>query len=219
MFGKNPIRGLEKGTGEILKIQNIFLTIQGEGPYAGHPSIFVRLGGCNLTCSFCDTEFEEFQEIAIEGILAKISELTKNNHIRLIVITGGEPLRQPINLLCTNLLKNGYHIQIESNGTLYQELPPQVEVVCSPKISNGKYHKIRPDLEEKIVAYKFIISSRIKEYSIIPDWNFNRKKVYIQPMDEYDVEQNLLNQKLAMELTIKTGYIFCLQIHKIIGVE
>ncbi len=219
MFGKNPIRQVEKGDGEYLKIQSIFLTLQGEGPYTGLPSIFIRLGGCNLACSFCDTEFESFNELSLEDILNTTSELTKDKKVGLVVITGGEPFRQPIKKLCEALLEKGYQIQIESNGTLFQEMPDGVEVICSPKISNGKYHKIRADLEKYIIAYKFIISSTQKEYSNIPSWDFNNKKVYLQPMDEMDKEKNLANRKLAMELAFKTGYIFSSQLHKILGIE
>ncbi|CAN0594227.1 unnamed protein product, partial [Ectocarpus sp. 12 AP-2014] len=58
MFGDNPIRPPEKGDGLHLMVKQIFKTLQGEGPHVGTPSIFVRLGGCNLACDFCDTEFE-----------------------------------------------------------------------------------------------------------------------------------------------------------------
>ena len=57
MFGKNPIRKPENHDGNFLKIQEIFYTIQGEGIYSGYPAVFVRLGGCNLACKFCDTDF------------------------------------------------------------------------------------------------------------------------------------------------------------------
>ena len=72
MFGKNPIRKAEKGDGSVLQIQEIFPTVQGEGPHTGVPSVFVRLGGCNLACSFCDTEFENFENWSVDDIVAEV---------------------------------------------------------------------------------------------------------------------------------------------------
>jgi len=132
MHGTNPIRPPEKGDGSKLSVQNIFATFQGEGPYTGWPAIFIRLGGCNLACEFCDTEFESFQEMSLENILADVNKLSKNKKHPLIVITGGEPLRQPIEKLCDELLNLKYKVQIETNGTLYKKLDKRVDVVCSP---------------------------------------------------------------------------------------
>ena len=75
MFGKNPIRKPENHDGNFLKIQEIFYTIQGEGIYSGYPAVFVRLGGCNLACKFCDTEFETFQEMNIIEILSEVKRI------------------------------------------------------------------------------------------------------------------------------------------------
>jgi organic radical activating enzyme len=58
MRGNNPIRPPEQGDGMILQVKSIFATIQGEGPNVGTPAVFIRLGGCNLACEFCDTSFE-----------------------------------------------------------------------------------------------------------------------------------------------------------------
>jgi 7-carboxy-7-deazaguanine synthase len=58
VYGKNPVRKQELTEDGSLDVVDIFPTIQGEGPNAGRPAVFVRLWGCNLTCSFCDTDFE-----------------------------------------------------------------------------------------------------------------------------------------------------------------
>ncbi len=219
MFGKNPIRAPEKSDGEILKIQNIFLTFQGEGPYTGNPALFIRLGGCNLACSFCDTEFETFEEKSLEEILKQTLDLTKDTKCSLVVLTGGEPLRQNITPLCKFLIAKGFRIQVETNGTLFQELPNEVEIVCSPKSSNGKYHRIRADLEQYIIAYKFLVSKTLDGYEAVPDWNFFDKPVYVQPIDEVDKIKNIDNNKLAMEIAMNNNYIFSAQMHKYVGIE
>lgn len=100
-------------------------TIQGEGPYAGHPCYFIRLGGCNLSCTWCDTPYSTGQH----GIpLSTIPKTTPNNLIKqipqntLIILTGGEPLmhhKRPAFEALLHLLKaHGCTIHIETNGSL-----------------------------------------------------------------------------------------------------
>lgn len=242
MFGKNKIMKPEIHSGENLDIQEIFPTLQGEGPYAGQPSIFIRLGGCNLACDFCDTEFDSYKKISLKKILAEVKKLTKNSVKKLIVITGGEPFRQPIERLCAELIKLNFLVQIETNGTLFRELPAEVKIICSPKISictphrganasarsplnrgepNNKYHQIRPDLLPRINAFKFIISKSQKNYSNVAEVGQSKFQipVYVQPMDEYDEAKNQANLRHAVKFCEERGYFLSLQIHKILGIK
>lgn len=228
MFGKNLKLKPDYKYGKVLKVTNIFGTFQGEGPYTGYPAIFIRLSGCNLACSFCDTEFDDYRELEVDEIIRiggeKFDEFTEGKGIKkpLIVITGGEPMRQNISLLCKRLLDLGYKVQIESNGTLMApDLPEGVQIVCSPKPSNGKYHMIRKDLLKHAVAIKFLVSESIPDYSAVAEVGqreFNLP-VYVQPMDEYDHKKNSENLALAMKIAAKKGAILSLQTHKIIGIE
>lgn len=218
MRGDNPIRKPVSGDGSALAVKSIFATIQGEGPAVGTPSVFIRLGGCNLACTFCDTDFEDFKEMQLTDIIKEVQLLAKDNrNINYIVITGGEPLRQPISRLCDELLAAGYMVQIETNGTLYQKLDPKVEIVCSPKVINGKYHKINPQIASQIFAYKFLISKYQKGYDATP--KLDHPNIYLQPMDEYDNIKNRNNSNYAIELAQKYGYKLSVQIHKILGIE
>lgn len=225
MFGKNKILKPENHDGLHLDVVEIFPTLQGEGTYVGYPSVFVRLGGCNLACEFCDTEFENYKNFSLSEILDEVRKLAKNDEGKivrnLVVITGGEPLRQPIELFCEELVKSGFLVQIETNGTLFRELPKEVKIICSPKISNGKYHAIRPDLLVRINAFKFIISSSNKNYSEIIEVGQSKFNipVYVQPMDEYDEVKNKKNLQYAVELCQKDGYFLSIQLHKIIGLK
>jgi 7-carboxy-7-deazaguanine synthase len=221
MFGENPKRPPIKGDGNTLEIQEIFQTIQGEGLYAGWPSVFIRLGGCNLACDFCDTEFENYKPIALTDIISTVQSLSNKGAINLAVITGGEPLRQPIGKLCSLLIENGFIVQIETNGTLFQELDERVDVVCSPKNTNGTYSQIRPDLLERISAFKFIISAHDKNYSNTAEigQSLYNVPVYIQPMDEQDPIKNTANLNLAIKLAMANGYRLSMQLHKLIGLK
>jgi 7-carboxy-7-deazaguanine synthase len=225
MFGKNKILKAENHSGDNLDVQEIFPTLQGEGPYAGHPSVFIRLGGCNLACDFCDTEFDSYQNFSLEKIIAEVEKLAKNSvgkiSKKLIVITGGEPMRQPIEKLCCQLVEKNFLVQIETNGTLYRDLPKEVKIICSPKISNSKYYPIRPDLLARIDAFKFIISKTNRDYSQVSDLGQLELNIptYLQPMDEYDEVKNKNNFKFTQELCEELGYFFSLQMHKILKIR
>lgn len=226
MFGNNKLRSPLSGNGNELEVKKIFKTIQGEGVYVGLPAIFIRLGGCNLACDFCDTEFEDFQLMKLEAIIKQVELFCLNDEkkraVKLAVITGGEPLRQPIYRLCEELILRDFMVQIETNGTLYRQLPATTKIICSPKLANnGKYFPLRADLLPKITALKFLISANKTGYNQVPELGqkaFNIP-VYVQPMDEYDQALNQLNRKLAVEISLETGYRLSYQIHKELGIE
>lgn len=131
----------------------IFATIQGEGKLTGVPSIFIRLAGCNLFCTWnsksdkpieCDTAYAAYKvqdtsSHTIEEIFNRIIELKGN--IKHIVITGGEPLLQatPLITLCKLLKNEGFHITIETNGTVFnEELFQQIDLYSiSPKLASS----------------------------------------------------------------------------------
>ncbi len=224
MFGQNPKRAAIFNDGTTLEIKSIFRTIQGEGPFVGMPAVFIRLGGCNLACNFCDTDFEDFNILTINSIIEEVKKLTIN--IKLVVITGGEPFRQPIELLCHKLINLDYIVQIETNGTLYRNLPDKVHIVCSPKVTkNGTrkngYSLLRDDLLSRINAIKFLVAKNIPEYSNIPEVGQSKYNipVFIQPMDQNNPLLNKQNEKLAIDLALKYGHRLSIQIHKILGIE
>jgi 7-carboxy-7-deazaguanine synthase len=100
-----------------LKINEIFYSIQGESSFAGRPCIFIRLTGCNLRCSYCDTQYAYD-----EGNLMTLDEIiyhVKDYNCYLVEITGGEPLLQKETPLLVNLLLDSeYEVLLETNGTM-----------------------------------------------------------------------------------------------------
>lgn len=219
MKGTNPIRPPVSDDGSELGIKSIFPTLQGEGPYVGIPAIFVRLGGCNLACNFCDTMFEDFEVMKTEAVAARVRELAADL-VKLVVITGGEPLRQNIAPLCEMLVGAGFLVQIETNGTLYRDLPEAVEIICSPKNTSGNYFPIRPDLLPRINAFKFLISESNENYGYVPDVGQKEYDIpiYVQPMDEEDEEKNNANYEFASKLAEAGGYELSIQMHKVWGI-
>ena len=104
---------------------------------------------------------------------------------------------------------------------IYRDIPEEVDIICSPKVVNGKYSKIRSDLLERITAFKFLISSQKSEYSSVPDLEQAKHNipVFVQAMDELNHDLNIANKKLAVEIAINNGYRLSYQIHKDLGIE
>lgn len=100
-----------------LLVNEIFYSIQGESIYSGRPCIFVRLTGCNLRCSYCDTRYAYEQGVNME--LTEIMNRIAAYKCQLVEITGGEPLIQSETpVLIYRLLENGYEVMLETNGSL-----------------------------------------------------------------------------------------------------
>jgi len=100
-----------------LRVNEIFYSIQGESLYSGLPCVFVRLSGCNLRCSYCDTRYayEDGTEIALNEIIKHVEDY----ECPLVEITGGEPLLQnDTPFLIYKLLEKGYKVLLETNGSL-----------------------------------------------------------------------------------------------------
>ena len=101
----------------MLKINEIFKSIQGESTYAGLPCTFVRLAGCNLRCTYCDTNYAYYdgKELSDDEIVSKIEEYD----VRCVEFTGGEPLLQEETPKLLNiLLDKGYDVLVETNGSI-----------------------------------------------------------------------------------------------------
>ncbi|MFC1557335.1 radical SAM protein [candidate division KSB1 bacterium] len=100
-----------------MKINEIYVSIQGESTYQGRPCLFIRTTGCNLRCTYCDTEyaFYEGKEMNSDDLFT----LVENSGIKLVEITGGEPLLQKdISPFITRLLDAGYEVLVETSGNI-----------------------------------------------------------------------------------------------------
>ena len=184
MFGENEVAPIEhEADGQRLRVKEIFGTIQGEGPFAGRPAIFIRMAGCNLRCHFCDTDFEDGDYLALNQIIRKVEAATDHCNTELIVITGGEPLIQNIVPLCVELTSVGFNVQIETAGTVWPERDPhsgsvrangkltalviagRVTLVCSPKTP-----KLHPKIIDLCDNFKYIIrAGEVDELTGLPN--------------------------------------------------
>ena len=147
-----------------LMVNEIFYSIQGESIYSGRPCIFVRLTGCNLRCTYCDTRYAYEEGVKME--IAEIIRRVKTYNCRLVEITGGEPLLQiETPLLILNLLENGFEVMMETNGSLdISSVDPRcvkiVDIKCPSSLEsekNDQENLKRLSPEDQI---KFVIGSR-----------------------------------------------------------
>ncbi len=118
----------------VLDVSELFYSIQGESSYSGYPCVFIRLAGCNLRCSYCDTSYsydEESRQIPISAILEYVEKFPDS----LVEITGGEPLLQEnVYLLMDKLLGYRYRVLIETNGSIsLNRIPDKVCVIVDVK--------------------------------------------------------------------------------------
>lgn len=245
MFGNNPtLKHEHDANGYTLRVQEMFSTIQGEGPLAGTPATFVRLYGCHLKCHFCDTDFMSKDDVW--DVLA-ITDHALNFGNQLVVLTGGEPLRQNIVPLLEALMRRGHRVQIETAGsmpfpggvmTLRRLLVEwnMMSIVVSPKGPT-----VRPEFDDlwtrQVVSWKYVVhhedetddngipiadyqtkdaSARHPRRLARPEY-INPSNIYIQPMDMGDVEASAKNLAHAVALCRRYGYRLSLQQHKLLG--
>lgn len=120
-----------------LRIAEIFTSIQGEGIWAGIPSVFVRVSGCNLRCQWCDTPYASWDP---EGPVQEVNDIATQvaqHGVHHVVLTGGEPmLFDPIEDLAAQLKAQGKTITIETAGTIYRDLPCDLMSI-SPKLKHS----------------------------------------------------------------------------------
>jgi len=148
----------------MLRVNEIFYSIQGESTFAGFPCIFIRMTGCNLRCTYCDTTFayEEGDDIPLDSILTTV----KKFHCSLIEVTGGEPLIQNETPdLISALIKNGYTVLLETNGsqdisTVDTRCTRIVDIKCPSSGMDNKNHWENLDYITLNDQLKFVIAHR-----------------------------------------------------------
>lgn len=160
-------------------ITEIFRSIQGESSHAGRPCVFVRLTGCNLRCRWCDTAYAFYggQRVTIEEVLVRVAELSAGNRspVRLVEITGGEPLLQPeTGGLAERLLDGGYEVMIETSGERFVGSLPKavvkiVDVKCPDSGEEGTFLMSNLEQLDAKDEVKFVIASR-RDYEFARDF-------------------------------------------------
>lgn len=189
-----------EGRSLLVAENGIFYTFQGEGPFAGHPCVFLRLAGCNIgakeDCPWCDTKFhfDKGDPVPIDEVLALINAKAQNK-TKLIIITGGEPLLQKASLevFWQQARASGWHVQVETNGYFVDsETLIGADIVVSPKIPHNRrtYLPIKPDWLMRRVSLKYVVTAdEGSPYHLIPNdaiaARYMLKGLYISAMCVY----------------------------------
>ena len=198
---------------KLYPIVEIFHSVQGEGYHVGIPSIFIRFGGCNLRCAWCDTDFDVWTDMSIGEI---VNELSKYDCDR-IIFTGGEPALQDLVTLSACLKPLGYSLSVETNGTIV--IPTGIiDWICvSPKDQEYKNLKIKQRIGDELkVVY---LGQDLSMYDELKDGFEN---LFLQPL--YDEGQNTEWNGMSFHSTFEKvrnnpEWRLSLQTHKWMGVE
>lgn len=250
MNTQKPQPLLDPHPAQEIEVHSIFYTVQGEGPFAGEPAVFVRLAGCNLKCRECDTVYtgQHTARLVPPELLNRVQEAfifstvqRASGYKPLVVVTGGEPLRQPsVGDAIAALVDDGYRVQLETNGTvplpdilldLCLGKPDRFTVVCSPKTSR---------IDATVLAnshLKFVLEAGYTDECGLPtrvlgmpvnlrwlhtkliEYGGQRKRIYVQPLDTGDAADNAPHLAEVLRVSKFHGYHVSLQLHKLLGAE
>ena len=205
-----------------LRINEIFYSIQGESSRIGMPTVFVRLTGCPMRCTYCDTAyaFHEGQQKEIEEIIQEIKKFDTN----YVTVTGGEPLAQKncINLM-NQLCELGYQVSLETGGAIdIKDVHSKVKIILdvkTPKSNEDKNNfwpnlaNIKPNDEIKFVIQDYEDFSWSMD--IIEKYQLNQNQILFSPVYNVLANEQLAEWILKHQLNVRLQ----LQLHKILWGE
>lgn len=196
-----------------INVNDIFWTFQGEGMHSGRRALFVRLPFCNLSCSWCDTEFNTFKTMSVDDL----KNIATNEKSNFVVITGGEPtMNKHFNIVLNTLLSCGFNCAVESNGTFS---PPKGDywMTVSPK-REQKIHEpyyIHPETFDRASEFKYVIDKNF-DFSVLEKHKFQLVPKYLSP--EFNDLQNNLN-KIFEYIKENPEWKISLQTHKWMNIK
>lgn len=209
----------------MLKVSEIFTSIEGEGARSGFPCVFVRLYGCNLRCSYCDSmyanEGNDYNEMSVN----KVISLIKDTGIHRVTVTGGEPLSQTDTIeLLEELVKNKFKVNLETNGSVSLASIAHIDsdylmITMDWKSISSNMSSSMLDLNIKLLiqsdVLKFVVSTEkdLDQMKEVLNTHRIRCQVFVSPIfgkiDPKDIVKYLIDNKIE-------NVRLQLQIHKII---
>tara|TARA_B100000035_G_scaffold315425_1_gene336088 strand:+ start:46751 stop:47389 length:639 start_codon:yes stop_codon:yes gene_type:complete len=205
-----------------LRINEIFYSIQGESSRIGMPTVFVRLTGCPMRCTYCDTAyaFHEGQQKEIEEIIKEVKKFDTN----YVTVTGGEPLAQKNCIdLMNQLCELRYQVSLETGGGLdIKDVNSEVKIILdvkAPKSNEDKNNfwpnlaKIKPNDEIKFVIQDYDDFSW--SIDIIEKYQLNQNQILFSPVYNVLASEQLAEWILKHQLNVRLQ----LQLHKILWGE
>jgi 7-carboxy-7-deazaguanine synthase len=221
---------------DILLINEIYQTVQGEAKFTGTPAVFLRLQGCPVGCAWCDTkhtwEIKQQNIIPINTMLSKkndshnYSEMSVDEVVKSIqlfdafhvVVTGGEPCLYNLIPLTTKLIDNGYSVQIETSGTHEISVHSATWVTVSPKFNMTGRLLVREDALRRADEIKMPVGKLndvdILEKYVIPFIDMTKVAIWLQPLS-----QSKKATALCIKIAIEKRFHVSIQTHKYIGIR
>ena len=208
-------------------VNDIFYSIQGESSYSGYPCKFIRLAGCNLICGYCDTkealDIKNSKQLDINDIIKSACGAGPDG-IKLIEITGGEPMTQNESLeLMNKLIKLNYTVLLETNGTInLKKVHPKVVKIIDVKCPSSGHSKEFNYENLKYIGrndeIKFVIGNK-DDYdyakNFITEYSLDSLKIIFSSVEGVvshgEIAEKILNDGLNVRLGV--------QLHKILGLK
>lgn len=204
----------------LIKINEIFYSIQGESSWSGYPTVFVRTSGCHLRCQYCDTKYAYHDGSLFS--LAQILEKIKSFPARHVCLTGGEPLLQIGSYpLMTHLCDEGYFVSLETSGDIdCAKVDPRVKKIIDVKTPDSgegsRFNAANLNFADVNTEFKFVICSEAdflwSEHFARSNSLFDKTNVFYSPSHS-QVEERWLAEKI---LSQKSRARLQLQLHKYI---
>ena len=218
-------------------VNEIFETVQGEGHFTGHPVIFIRLQGCNVGCSWCDTKqtwtLDPEMQVSPQTVNKACNDkphwanmtaqefivMIQNNGFvaRHIVISGGEPCLYDLNPLTSELEAAGYFCQIETSGTAPVQATATTWVTVSPKINMQGGLRVLPSALQRANEIKHVIAmeKHLTELDeLLVGIDISSKVMCLQP-----ISQQSRATQLAVSQCIARNWKLSVQMHKYIFID
>lgn len=204
----------------MLKINEIFFSIQGESSLAGTPTVFVRTSGCHLRCTYCDTTYAyyEGEKMSVEQIIVEVEK----HPTRYVCLTGGEPLLQETSLqLMKTLCDRGFMVSLETSGDLSCEnVDPRVKKIIDVKTPDsgepGRFSEKNLNLADVNSEFKFVICSENDFFwseKFIQTHQLSDKYLVFYSPSHGQIDSRWLAEKILQE---KSKARLQLQLHKYI---
>ncbi|MCK4873723.1 MAG: 7-carboxy-7-deazaguanine synthase QueE [Phycisphaerales bacterium] len=222
-----------KGT---LSVADSFLSIQGEGKLSGVPSWFIRVSGCNLSCTWCDTPHASWKARGATRSVDDLVTEAARSGVRHVVITGGEPMLFPaVAQLTAKLREGGLHVTLETAGTVDRDIHVDLMSI-SPKLANstpwvredGRHaveheaQRMRPDILRALMQrgddlqLKFVVQypSDVQEIERVLDLlpGCQREDVLLMP-EGVDGDPSPALRKLIVSACLSHGWRYCDRLH------
>lgn len=217
----------------VVRIAEVYRSIQGEGLYTGTPSVFVRTTGCNLRCWFCDTPYTSWRPEGRQLPWQEVLDAVRRFDCAHVVLTGGEPLLQPqLAPLADALRRLGHVVTVETAGTVYRAVAADLMSI-SPKLANslprapGRWRdrhqrdQVRPDVVRRLIAeseyqLKFVVDAPA-DLEDITNWlarfpEAAAERVWLMPQG-VAVEELAARAEWLAPAAARLGYRYCPRRH------